>query len=114
MKKLILLILILFHTTLIFSPLKANEQANGVPYQTFAEDYKRRMIPTQDAYIPYNAYTSFMGYSLNGPEDILLKGNYIYIADTGNKRILKIEKDLSSVVEIGVNLLKKTNRYLCG
>lgn len=107
MKKLILLILILFHTTLIFSPLKANEQANGVPYQTFAEDYKRRMIPTQDAYIPYNAYTSFMGYSLNGPEDILLKGNYIYIADTGNKRILKIEKDLSSVVEIGVNLLKR-------
>ncbi|MCV2231527.1 YIP1 family protein [Acholeplasma manati] len=107
MKKIWLLLLILAHTALLLTPLKANESANGVPYQTFAEDYKRRMIPTQDAYIPYNTYTSFLGYTLNGPEDILLKGDYMYIADTGNKRILKVEKNLTSVEEIGLGILKR-------
>lgn len=107
MKKLIVFVLILSHTLLWMMPLQANEQANGVPYQTFAEDYKRRMIPTQDAYIPYDAYTSFSGYALNAPEDILMVGDYLYIADTGNKRILKIERNLTSVTEIGVGLLKR-------
>lgn len=107
MKKLFVLFLIISHTLILFTPLHANEQANGVPYQTFAEDYKRRMIPTQDAYIPYNAYTSFLGYALNGPEDILMVGDYLYIADTGNKRILKIERNLNTVTEIGQGILKR-------
>lgn len=113
MKKLLIFILIIFHTILISTSLNANEQSNGVPYKTYAEDYKRRMIPTQDAYIPYNAYQDFLGYRLNAPEDIVLKGNYLYIADTGNGRILKIERNLASVQVIGESqLIRPTGIYV--
>lgn len=108
MKKIWIIILgLLIHTTVLIRPIEAVEQSNGVPYQTFAEDYKRRLIPTQDAYIPYTSYGGFGGINLNNPEDVLLKNNYLYIANTGNKHILKIERNLNTVTVVGDGLLKR-------
>lgn len=52
---------------------------------------------TQDAYIPERTITQ-MG--LNAPEDMYIdKNNIMYIADTGNKRIVKYDIDADTVLE---------------
>lgn len=52
---------------------------------------------TQDAYIPERTITR-MG--LNAPEDMYIdKNNVMYIADTGNKRIIKYDIDTDKVTE---------------
>lgn len=52
---------------------------------------------TQDAYIPERTITQ-MG--LNAPEDMYIdKNNIMYIADTGNKRIVKYDIDTDAVME---------------
>lgn len=52
---------------------------------------------TQDAYIPERTITQ-MG--LNAPEDMFIdKDNMMYIADTGNMRIVKYDIDTDTVVE---------------
>lgn len=103
-------ILIFLFLVILSSPLEvfASNIENGVTYQTYAEDYRRRLIPTQDAYISISSYTNFLGYTLNGPEDIFLdQMNQLYIADSLNSRILKISSNMDSVLEIGKDILKK-------
>lgn len=52
---------------------------------------------TQDAYIPERTITQ-MG--LNAPEDMYIdKNNIMYIADTGNKRVIKYDIDADTVIE---------------
>ena len=116
--------LLIFFIFLLLLATKLNVTAyNGVPYKTYTEDSNGRLIETQDAYIPINVLNSFrmieddeeVTYSLNAPEDIFIDGqNNIYIADTGNKRILVIEPGLKNIRVIGEDLLSRpTGVYVC-
>jgi len=105
-KKLLLLILVL---TFILSfngiSTKAN---NGVLYKTYTEDHSHRLIPTQDAYIPIAIYTQFGDITLKNPEDIFIdEDESLYIADTGNKQILIIDKGYTNIRTIGKDVLIK-------
>lgn len=55
-------------------------------------------IRTQDAYIPSKIYLRDCG--LSDPKDIFLKDNKIYVADTGNKRVLIYERDTEEFDEL--------------
>ena len=101
---------------LLVKPLEieAAQRVNGVPYTTYAEDYRRRLIPTQDAYIPVHAYREFDGLAMRNPEALFLgPDDTIYIADTGNRRIVAIEKDMASIRSFGMgSLVRPTGLYV--
>lgn len=91
----VLLALILCITT----PLKAFAKA---PYKTYTGGPNKEIVETQTAYEPSN----LLKLQTNSPEDMFLdEDNTLYIADTGNSRILVLKND--EVKNIGVNILKK-------
>ncbi len=64
---------------------------------TYAEDSKGNWIRTQDAYLPNLTLT---GLELNKPEELFIDNNdVLYIADTGNKRIVMY--DIKTGVKTG-------------
>ncbi|NLG81293.1 MAG: DUF1282 family protein [Bacilli bacterium] len=93
-KKAVLFIIIIFSFTLF--PTLAN--ASPATSYTMTLNSKGRYIRTQDAYLPER---SVVELKLNNPQDLYIaiekddKGNiinnYMYIADTGNKRIIKYD-----------------------
>ena len=90
MKK-ILLIIILLASLILIPNLKINaeDSQTSAPYDTYAIGPNGRPIKTQTAYEP--AGTINLG--LSRPEDLYMKDDVIFIADTGNKRILKYYLD---------------------
>lgn len=90
MRKLLIILCILF----IFIPAPV-EAANSTTY-TYTLNNKNQLVRTQDAYLPDRTITNLR---LNAPEDIFIDDdNNLYIADTGNKRILKYSISLDKVV----------------
>ncbi len=80
----------------------------AVPYNNYI--YDNNTVPQQEpqAYIPYAVYTgpSFGTTSFKNPQDIFVaEDEKIYIADTGNNRILILNKDLSlsSILDSFIN-----------
>lgn len=73
--------------------------ASSVPYDTYNYDYWDYVVDTQAAYYPNGAIS---GVSLglkafNNPQDICLdEENKLYVADTGNNRIVVVESDLTT------------------
>ena len=66
------------------------------------------MIPTQDAYVPLASINKLSSESLLNPEDIFVDSkDNIYIADTGNKRILKYDLKTDQITVIGLGELKE-------
>lgn len=63
----------------------------SVPYETYTIGPKGRYVLTQTAYEPAGYFST--ENALNSPEDIYIKNDYVYIADTGNKRILKVDQN---------------------
>lgn len=87
MKKLVILALLILSLSLsIESPLKANQATTGIPYNTYTLGEYNRLVQTQTAYIPIGAFSDL---GLNNPQDIYQKNNSLYIADTGNKRVIQ-------------------------
>lgn len=69
------------------------------PYRTYTMDGYDYVQQTQTAYLPYETITKFGNEFLNGPSDICVtQDGEIYVADTGNGRIL--------VGDINGNLIK--------
>lgn len=70
------------------------------PYKTYTIDGYGSINETQTAYEPYQTITKIVydetfedtegtgGLTLNAPEDMFIQGDKLYIADTGNKRIV--------------------------
>ena len=54
-----------------------------------------------DAYLPAGIYLLEAG--LNSPEDLFLCGRELYIADTGNKRIVVYSMDTGEIDTFGEN-----------
>lgn len=64
-------------------------QASQATSYTYTHDDKMNEIRTQDAYLPQQTITEL---GLNAAEDMFIdQNNMMYIADTGNKRIVKYD-----------------------
>lgn len=95
--KIITITLVLNLTLATIVPTKV-VNAVGTTSYTSTVDENGRLIRTQDAYIPQKTITSL---GLNKPEDIFLDSNDIlYIADTGNKRIVKYDPKTDEIIDI--------------
>lgn len=87
---------------LLAEPVKASAQA--LPYDTYNYDSKRNVVFTPAAYVPEEV---FFGSELPcgdfvGPKDMFItKDGTVYVADTGNNRIvvMDIQMDLLRVID---------------
>lgn len=76
--------------------------ATTLPYDTYNYDYWDDIVYTPAAYIPD---TSYSGASLGienfiNPQDVYVSDDAVYVADTGNARIVKLSLDLKQVLDI--------------
>jgi tetratricopeptide (TPR) repeat protein len=100
--------LVIFTLFVLVCLLPVNVDANnGIPYYTFTySSTQRRIVPTQDAYLPLSITSEIGGYTLNSPEDITIdKQNNIYIADTKNGRVIKYNLQSNVATLIGEGFL---------
>jgi DNA-binding beta-propeller fold protein YncE len=114
MKKCMLLLFLLIgiFQSFAFSSVEANA-SNGVHYQTYTEDHEGILIPTQDAYLAVQVINRFGSYTLDKPQDLFLKDHFLYIADTGNNRILVINTDDLSVIAItDASMIRPTGLFV--
>jgi sugar lactone lactonase YvrE len=90
MKKFLMLI---FFITLFIPVLSYAEQSTTI---NFAMNKKGWFVPTQDGYLPDRNIT---GLGLNKPENIAFgKDDVLYIADTGNKRIVLFNINTGNII----------------
>lgn len=72
-------------------------QASQATSYTYTYDDKMNSVRTQDAYLPQQTITDL---GLNGAEDMFIsKDNILYIADTGNLRIVAYDISLGAFLE---------------
>ncbi|KLU39578.1 MAG: YIP1 family protein [Limnochordia bacterium] len=72
---------------------------------TYTTSIDGRFIRTHDAYVPGSVLLRELG--LRSPEDIFLQGQEMYIADTGNRRIVRYRMDTGAVEFLGEGLLRQ-------
>lgn len=78
----------------------AKVEASSVPYDTYNFDYWEYIIQTPAAYYPDGAITGVLigTKNFNNPQDMCLDDkNRLYIADTGNNRIVVVNNDYKSL-----------------
>lgn len=95
----------------------------GMPYKTFTLGVNKELVETQTAYEPVRSMIRFGEETLKNPQDLRMgpDGN-LYIADTGNKRILVVSPQGELIREIkdkknfktpsGVNVDASGNIYV--
>lgn len=77
-------------------------RAVNIPYRTYAMGSAGSLVETQTAYEPIRVLTRFGGEKLKTPNDLFYGPNgHLYIADSGNKRILEILPDGDAVRSYG-------------
>ncbi len=73
------------------------------PYTTVTLGPSRILFPTQDAYVPWDE----VRLPLNMPEDMFFAPDgFLYVADTGNGRILKLDAQFQIAAELGQGVLQ--------
>ena len=88
--------------------LTANATAANAPYTTLTEDNQGRLISTLDGYAPDVAFGAFDGDVLKGAQDLFIDENdTLYIADTGNKRVVACTTEGELLRVYGEKTLKK-------
>ncbi len=99
MKKKILLCFTLFLSFLfIIAPFStisvkaSGSGSDGIPYETYTLGTNNRIVPTKAAYVPYGILNG-KDITLSSPKDLYNYNDQIYVADTGNKRIVIIALD---------------------
>ena len=95
-------LLCLMCMSMLASPAYAVE---GTTYTYTISADRTDLIHTMDAYLPAGVFLSEAG--LSSPEDMFLQGDKLYIADTGNKRIVVYSMDTGEIVSFGEDVLKK-------
>lgn len=97
MKKLPLILLLLGFILLVNAPVMAIS-----PYTTWTWG-PGFPLPTQDAYTPLDE----IDLDVSSPEEMFLAPDgYIYVADTGNGRIVKLDADFQIIAEYGQDILE--------
>lgn len=104
MKKqsLFLLLMVILLTPKPYQPVAALT-TNSAPYVTYTIGPNGRFVQTQTAYEPAGEIE--LEFTLRNPEDMVLKGQDLYIADTGNQRILKtnVSTGTTEIIVSGLN-----------
>lgn len=77
----------------------------GTAYTFTMSADQSKLLPTMDAYLPAGTYLG--GIGLNSPEDMFLDGRTLYIADTGNRRIVVCSLNTGRIETFGEEELKK-------
>ena len=91
--------LLLACVILVFSTLVTYADA---PYKTYTVDGYGTITETQTAYLPYKTITKVGEETLVGPTDFtLLDDGYMYVLDSGNKRVVVADPDYNLVMKIG-------------
>ncbi len=110
-KKWLPLVLILVFMISLTGPVTITAQE--APYTTITVDKDGRFVETLDGYVPSKVVDNFDGERLKKPEDLFIaeSGN-IYIADTGNRRILILNEDMRMIGEISEGLKGPTGVYV--
>lgn len=76
----------------------------GSPYTTWTIGPGGWLAPTQDAYTP----RSQIDLPVSAPEDMFLAPDgSLYIADTGNRRIIRLDSDFQVAAEYGQDILSR-------
>ncbi len=98
MKKVLLLVSLLIGLSVASAPVRAQS-----PYTTGTLGPGGFLWPTQDAYTPLVE----IDLPLSGPEDMFFAPDgFLYIADTGNRRIVKLDADFQIMAEFGQGILQ--------
>lgn len=98
MKKLLLVLLVLIGISIGGASVKAVS-----PYTTWTLGPGGFLFPTQDAYTPLDE----IDLPVSSPEDMFLAPDgFLYIADTGNGRIIKLSTDFQVAAEFGQGILQ--------
>lgn len=89
---------------LVMAMLAITGQVTAVsPYTTWTLGPGGYFFPTQDAYVPRDEIL----LPVSGPEDMFFAPDgFLYIADTGNGRILKLDSAFEIAAEFGVGVLE--------
>ncbi|MCK9526722.1 MAG: hypothetical protein M0R49_12460, partial [Limnochordia bacterium] len=101
MKKREVLLLLLLILVVLRAPAEALE-STAYTY-TLSTDYL--IVRTQDAYVPGSVLLREIG--LRSPEDLVIVGRDMYIADAGNRRIVRYQMDSGLVEFLGEGILKQ-------
>ncbi|MBU1145564.1 MAG: DUF1282 family protein [Firmicutes bacterium] len=78
---------------------------NEYPYDTFTVDYEGNLTFTQTAYTPVGVLNRDV--VLLNPEDLYVKDDLVYIADTGNHRVVVLDYSGNVILEIGADVLNQ-------
>lgn len=82
-------------------------QAEDAPYKTYTFDGYGSIMQTQTAYLPYETIAKFDEEALSGPSDMCITDDgFIYVADTGNSRVVVGDLEGNLVKIIGEGTLK--------
>ena len=97
MKKFITILLGFMFTLLVIlsfgNHMNVLNASDGVPYDTMTLGTNSRLVYTQTAYVPYGILNEKDNVLLNAPKDMYIYDDDLYIADTGNKRVVIISTD---------------------
>jgi tetratricopeptide (TPR) repeat protein len=109
MKKLIILSLTAILSFLLIPAFQVEAATsfyeNELPYDTYTIDYEGNLTYTQTAFTPVGVLNR--NVALNAPEDIFIKDDLVYVADTGNKRIVVLDYSGDLIHEIGLGILNQ-------
>jgi len=91
------------------SPPMVETSANGLPYSTYTYSSSiNEIVWTQDAYLPLSIAYDLAGETLTTPSDITIDANdIIYVADTGNSRIIRYNLKDDVVLSFGEGILNQ-------
>jgi sugar lactone lactonase YvrE len=90
----------------VFALMAAPSYAGNAPYNTLKMDPVYGAIPTQDAFLPAGVIETFGETDLRAPSDIAFsREGHMYIADTGNKRVIECLPDGTLIAEYGADIL---------
>ncbi len=82
--------------------------AADAPYYTFTQDYRGSLTSTQDGYLPEGIFSQLDGKTLKRALDLFIDENdVIYIADTGNKRVVSCTLEGEWIKTYGEDVLKE-------
>lgn len=82
----------------------------SAPYATYTIGPNGRFVQTQTAYEPAGYFD--MNLTLRQPEDMLRVGNELYVADTGNQRIVRFNMETGEGEVIISGLSQPTGLYV--
>lgn len=110
MKKIMIIISSLVLILLTVIPEKTYATTiSSAPYDTYTVGPEGNLVLTQTAYEP--AGLLVFNDILNNPQDMYIKDDLLYVADTGNKRIVRIHMDGNFEVLVS-NLLEPTGIHV--